>query len=129
MTPVEVGPLRLRNRFVKTATYEGMSPGGRVSDALVEHHAAIARRGVALTTVAYLAVVAAVRDAVGDDVCLLGKTNLEDGVPGGSTAEDAVEIARALEAAGVHGLVSSSRCTHCNRCVAEMDLGGVRCVL
>jgi len=247
LSPVDVGPLTLRNRFVKTATFEGMSPAGRVTAALVEHHAAMARRGVALTTVAYgaveprgrtfadqllvdadagldrvadavhaeggaaalqlahcggfsklrakrppggpsagwnpyglaygvprvramgdddldrvlaayaraavvtrdpgfdalelhcghgyllsqflspifnrrsdrwggdlearlrfpLAVVAAVRAAVGDDVALLAKINLEDGVPGGSTLDDAVAIARALEAAGVHGLVPS----------------------
>ena len=34
--PVTIGPLALRNGFVKSATYEGMTPGGVVSDALVE---------------------------------------------------------------------------------------------
>jgi 2,4-dienoyl-CoA reductase-like NADH-dependent reductase (Old Yellow Enzyme family) len=48
--------VHLRNRFIKTATYEGMSPGGRVSEALVAHHAQMAANGVALTTVAYAAV-------------------------------------------------------------------------
>jgi 2,4-dienoyl-CoA reductase-like NADH-dependent reductase (Old Yellow Enzyme family) len=52
----ELGGVRLRNRFIKTATYEGMSPGGRVSDALIAHHAQMAANGVALTTVAYAAV-------------------------------------------------------------------------
>lgn len=56
LTPVRIGPLTLRNAFVRTAMSEGMSPGGRVSDALVAHHAAMARAGVALTTVAYGAV-------------------------------------------------------------------------
>ena len=50
--PVTIGPLALRNGFVKSATYEGMTPGGVVSDALVEHHASMARQDVALTTVA-----------------------------------------------------------------------------
>lgn len=53
---VELGGLRLRNRVIKTATYEGMTPGGMPSEALVEHHRAIAAGGVALTTLAYCAV-------------------------------------------------------------------------
>lgn len=51
-----LGSLALRNRVIKTATYEGMCPGGLPSDALVEHHRALAAGGVALTTVAYCAV-------------------------------------------------------------------------
>lgn len=56
LRPGRIGTLELRNRIIKTATYEGMTPGGKVTDALVEHHADLARRGVALTTVAYGAV-------------------------------------------------------------------------
>ena len=54
--PAQLGPLRLRNRTIKTATYEGMSPGGSPSAALVEHHRAIAAGGVGMTTLAYCAV-------------------------------------------------------------------------
>jgi 2,4-dienoyl-CoA reductase-like NADH-dependent reductase (Old Yellow Enzyme family) len=54
--PARLGALRLRNRVLKTATYEGMCPGGVPSDALVEHHRALAAGGVGLTTVAYCAV-------------------------------------------------------------------------
>ena len=42
--------------MIKTATYEGMCPGGMPSDALVEHHRVLAAGGVGLTTVAYCAV-------------------------------------------------------------------------
>lgn len=42
--------------MIKTATYEGMCPGGMPSDALVEHHRTLAAGGVGLTTVAYCAV-------------------------------------------------------------------------
>ncbi|MCO4745373.1 MAG: NADH:flavin oxidoreductase [Proteobacteria bacterium] len=56
LEPGQIGPLTLRNRVIKTATFEGMTPTGRVTDALIEHHAAMARNGVALTTVAYGAV-------------------------------------------------------------------------
>ena len=48
--------LTLRNRVIKTATYEGMTPGGMPSAALVEHHRAIAAGGVGMTTVAYCSV-------------------------------------------------------------------------
>jgi 2,4-dienoyl-CoA reductase-like NADH-dependent reductase (Old Yellow Enzyme family) len=55
-TPASLGPLRLRNRIVKAATFEGATPRGQVTDRLVEFHRAIARGGAALTTVAYCAV-------------------------------------------------------------------------
>lgn len=58
LQPGRLGPLTLRNRVIKTATYEGMTPGGLVSPQLIEHHASMARHGVALTTVAYGAVAA-----------------------------------------------------------------------
>jgi 2,4-dienoyl-CoA reductase-like NADH-dependent reductase (Old Yellow Enzyme family) len=54
--PARLGPLALRNRVIKTATYEGMSPGGVPSDALLRHHRDLAAGGVAMTTVAYCAV-------------------------------------------------------------------------
>ena len=56
LEPGRIGGLKLRNRIIKTATYEGLSPGGRVTDGLVCHHADMARQGVGLTTVAYGAV-------------------------------------------------------------------------
>jgi 2,4-dienoyl-CoA reductase-like NADH-dependent reductase (Old Yellow Enzyme family) len=48
--------LALRNRIIKAATFEGMSPVGRVSEALIEHHRQVAAGGAAMTTVAYCAV-------------------------------------------------------------------------
>lgn len=54
--PTRLGRLSLRNRFLKAATFEGMSPGGVPSDALVGHHVELARGGVGMTTVAYCAV-------------------------------------------------------------------------
>ena len=55
-SPFRLAGLTLRNRIIKSATYEGMSPEGRASQALVEHHARLAEGGVGLTTVAYAAV-------------------------------------------------------------------------
>ncbi len=51
-----LGPVRLRNRVLKAATFEGMSPDHVVSDSLVEFHRRIAAGGVGMTTVSYLAV-------------------------------------------------------------------------
>ncbi|HVH20142.1 MAG TPA: NADH:flavin oxidoreductase [Myxococcota bacterium] len=54
--PAALGPLQLRNRFIKAATFEGMAEGGLSSSRLVDFHRAMARGGLGMTTVAYLAV-------------------------------------------------------------------------
>jgi 2,4-dienoyl-CoA reductase-like NADH-dependent reductase (Old Yellow Enzyme family) len=54
--PARLGPVALRNRVLKAATFEGLSPRGLVSDALIDFHQVFAAGGVALTTVAYCAV-------------------------------------------------------------------------
>jgi 2,4-dienoyl-CoA reductase-like NADH-dependent reductase (Old Yellow Enzyme family) len=56
LSPATLGPVRLRNRVIKAATFEGMTRGGLVSDELVEFHRRVAAGGVGMTTVAYLAV-------------------------------------------------------------------------
>ncbi|MBS0366916.1 MAG: NADH:flavin oxidoreductase [Proteobacteria bacterium] len=55
-TPLTIGPLRLRNRFIKAATNEGGARGGVPSRRLVQFHGDIAAGGVAMTTLAYCAV-------------------------------------------------------------------------
>ncbi|WP_230973475.1 NADH:flavin oxidoreductase [Aeromicrobium terrae] len=54
--PAQLGPVQLRNRTIKAATFEGRTPDGQVTAALIDYHLAPARGGVGLTTVAYLAV-------------------------------------------------------------------------
>lgn len=54
--PLQLGPLSLKNRFIKAATFEGVMPRGQVSDALIDFHTEVARGGAAMTTVAYCAV-------------------------------------------------------------------------
>ena len=51
-----LGPVKLRNRIIKSATFEGMTSKHVVSDALVEFHTRMARGGVGMTTIAYCAV-------------------------------------------------------------------------
>jgi 2,4-dienoyl-CoA reductase-like NADH-dependent reductase (Old Yellow Enzyme family) len=96
-TPVQIGPLRLRNRFIKSATNEGMAKGGVPSKMLVAHHRGVAAGGAAMTTVAYC--------AVGPD----GRT-FEDQV----TLDDAsIGHLRALtDAVHVEGAAACAQITH-----------------
>lgn len=55
-TSTTLGPLTLKNRFIKAATFEGRMPRGEVTDDLVDFHLEVARGGAAMTTVAYCAV-------------------------------------------------------------------------
>jgi hypothetical protein len=52
----EIGPGRMRNRFSKAATFEGMAVGGLATDRLAEFHRAVAAAGIGMPTLAYLAV-------------------------------------------------------------------------
>jgi 2,4-dienoyl-CoA reductase-like NADH-dependent reductase (Old Yellow Enzyme family) len=54
--PSRLGPITLRNRLVKAATYEHMARDGLVTDALIDFHVAFGTGGVGMTTVAYCAV-------------------------------------------------------------------------
>lgn len=55
-TPASLGPVRLRNRVIKAATFEGRTPDALVTDDLIDFHLGVARGGVGMTTVAYCAV-------------------------------------------------------------------------
>lgn len=54
--PARLGPITLRNRVIKSATFEGRTPDALVTDDLIEYHRAPAAGGVGMTTVAYCAV-------------------------------------------------------------------------
>lgn len=55
-SPAKLGPITLRNRTIKAATFEARTPGALVSDDLIAFHRAMAAGGVGMTTVAYCAV-------------------------------------------------------------------------
>ncbi|WP_436776244.1 NADH:flavin oxidoreductase [Yinghuangia sp. YIM S09857] len=54
--PAKLGPLTLRNRIIKAATFEGVTPDALVTDALIDYHVKPAAGGIGMTTVAYCAV-------------------------------------------------------------------------
>jgi 2,4-dienoyl-CoA reductase-like NADH-dependent reductase (Old Yellow Enzyme family) len=86
--PARLGPVRLRNRTVKAATFEGRTPHGQVTDELIDYHLAPARGGVGLTTVAYLAVAPE------------GRTHAEVIVVGDDTAAGLARLADAVHETG-----------------------------
>ncbi|MBU3061833.1 NADH:flavin oxidoreductase [Nocardia sp. NEAU-G5] len=54
--PATLGPITLRNRVIKAATFEGRTPDALVTDDLIAFHREVAAGGVGMTTVAYCAV-------------------------------------------------------------------------
>ncbi|QIG45506.1 NADH:flavin oxidoreductase [Nocardioides anomalus] len=86
--PARLGPVTLRNRTIKAATFEGRTPDGQVTDALVDYHLAVARGGLGLTTVAYLAVAPE------------GRTHREQIVVGPATQAGLARLADAVHATG-----------------------------
>lgn len=88
LAPATLGPVRLRNRTVKAATFEGRTPHGQVTEALVDYHLDVARGGIGLTTVAYLAVAPE------------GRTHREQLVVGPATVDGLRRLTDAVHEAG-----------------------------
>ena len=86
--PARLGPVAVRNRTVKAATFEGRTPAGQVTDELVEYHLAVAHGGIGITTVAYLAVAPE------------GRTHREQIVVGPDTRAGLGRLADAVHATG-----------------------------
>ena len=55
-SPAKLGPVTLRNRIIKAATFEAATPDALVTDDLITYHRKPAAGGVGMTTVAYCAV-------------------------------------------------------------------------
>lgn len=55
-TPVNIGPITLRNRTIRSAAFEDMCPDNRPSEQLRNYHMSVCRGGVGMTTIAYAAV-------------------------------------------------------------------------
>ena len=105
--PATLGPVRLRNRILKAATFEGLSRHGKATDALIDFHRAFAAGGVAMTTVAYCAVSPEGRGAPNEIVLT------EDALPGLTRLAEAVHAEGAAVSAqiGHAGPVGNPRVT------------------
>ena len=101
--PARLGPVWLRNRIIKSATSEGRSPKGLVTDDLIAFHRRFANGGVGMTTVAYCCVAREGASAPGQ--ILMGA----DALPGLQKLTDAVHDAGATISAqlGHAGVVAS----------------------
>ena len=103
--PARLGPVTLRNRIIKAATFEGVMPEALVTPELIDYHRAVAVGGAGLSTVAYLAVAPE------------GRTHAEciwlrpDAVPGLRQLTDAIHAEGAAAGAqiGHAGPVANSR--------------------
>lgn len=96
-SPLTIGPLTLRNRFIKSATNEGMAKGGVPSAMLVKWHERFAEGGIGLTTVAYCAVSADGRTFV--DQVTMNRQSLPD-------------LKALTDAVHRHGAAASAQITH-----------------
>jgi 2,4-dienoyl-CoA reductase-like NADH-dependent reductase (Old Yellow Enzyme family) len=106
--PARLGPVELRNRILKAATFEGMSRKNVVSDSLIEFHRRMAAGGVAMTTVSYVAVS---RDGMGapaeiyvHDAALPGLARIADVIHG-----EGARIAAQLGHAGAVGVLPGKK--------------------
>ncbi|MCV7229534.1 NADH:flavin oxidoreductase [Mycolicibacterium komossense] len=106
-SPVQLGPVTLRNRVIKAATSEGRSPQGLVTDDLIDFHVGFARGGVGLTTVAYCCVSPEAASAPGQIVMSASA------LPGLRRLTDAVHASGAAISAqlGHAGVVAHKRLT------------------
>ena len=75
--PARLGPVELRNRIIKAATFEGVTPDGVVTDELIRFHRRVTEGGAAVSTVAYLSVAPEGRT---DSGCLLVVPSAVDGL-------------------------------------------------
>ncbi|MFK7896323.1 MAG: NADH:flavin oxidoreductase [Myxococcota bacterium] len=105
--PAKLGPITVRNHVIKAATFEGVMPDALVTSPLIDYHQKVARGGVGMSTVAFLAVAPE------------GRTNAEciwlrdEAVPGLRKLTDAIHAEGAAASAqlGHAGLVANSKST------------------
>jgi 2,4-dienoyl-CoA reductase-like NADH-dependent reductase (Old Yellow Enzyme family) len=106
--PAMLGPVQLRNRVLKAATFEGMSPRNVVSNSLIEFHRKIAAGGAAMTTVSYIAVS---RDGMGAPAEIFIHDAAADGLAriADVVHAEGARISAQLGHAGAVGLVRGKR--------------------
>ncbi len=111
-TPLQLGPVELRNRTVRAAAFEGMCPDGLPSPSLLSYHRSVAEGGVGMTTVAYASVTRTGRTFAHQlYICA-------DAVPALRELTDAVHR---------EGAAASIQLGHCGN-LADKDVNGCRSI-
>jgi len=109
--PAQLGPIRLRNRIVKAATFEGVTREHVPSERLIEFHRRMAAGGVGLTTVAFCAVspdgIGTPNEIILSDAAVPGLRKLADAVHAEGAAVSA-QIGHAGAVAAAAGLKATS---------------------
>lgn len=101
----KLGPITLRNRIIKSATFEGVMPEALVTEQLIDYHRKVAAGGVGMNTVAYVAVSA---DGRTNAECLYMR---DEAIPGLRKLTNAIhaEGAKASAQIGHAGLVANAK--------------------
>jgi len=110
-TPATVGPITLRNRYVRAGANEMMTTGCLPSRSLLAFHERLAEGGVGMTTLAYIAVSAD------------GRTFSEQGV---MTPEAVPHYKAVTDAVHGHGAKVSAQITHAGSFVQHNELSTKR---
>lgn len=105
-----LGPLTLRNRVIKAATFEGMTDGNTLHPELIEFHRRIAAGGAAMTTMAYIGVSAD------------GRGTPNELVP---EARHEVDLRRLADAVHEEGAALSGQIGHAGAVAASAGLRGI----
>lgn len=110
-TPVAIGPVTLRNRFIRSGANEMMTYRSRPTQSLLEFHRRLAAGGVGMTTLAYV--------AVSPD----GRTFASQGVLNADSVADYRAITDAVHA---EGALASAQITHGGSFVQHKELSTPR---
>jgi 2,4-dienoyl-CoA reductase-like NADH-dependent reductase (Old Yellow Enzyme family) len=108
--PATLGPVTLRNRIIKAATFEGLTREHVVNDRLIDFHRAVAAGGVGMTTLAYCAVS---EEGCGTPNEIVVKPEVVEG------------LARLVEAVHAEGAAASAQLGHAGAVAAATGHRGV----
>ena len=105
-----LGPLTLRNRVIKAATFEGMSGGNRVSASLIDFHRRVAAGGVGMSTLAFMG------------VCSDGRGAPNELVP---DEDNSADLRKLVDAVHAEGAAISGQIGHAGAVGASAGLPGL----
>ena len=112
-SPLNVGPVRIKNRFIRAGANEMMTRATLPQKALLEHHRQLAEGGIGMTTLAYLSVSAD------------GRTMAEQGILNPASVPHYKAVTDAIHAAGA---LANAQITHAGSFVMHRELSTWRAI-